>query len=181
MKSRRQPVEQCIAWFLREQDRLLSYLQAHAIGLDDAELLLDKMLEKLGSAVASGRLSADDDALLRFAMKCLRRAALNEIESRNRRLRREREYCEGLRPMPYAQHVLTDDIDDEQYEARLAAYSLPPHLREALMLRLWQDLSFEQVADILELPVSTAKSRYKKALEEVEKALESKGYRQHGK
>jgi len=40
---------------------------------------------------------------------------------------------------------------------------LPEHQREAFVLRRFQDLSYEEIADILDVPVGTAKSRVVRA------------------
>lgn len=173
MDNNRQAIEQCIAWFLRERNRLWSYLHSHAFCISDAELVLDKTLDSLLTSVEKGTLATDDDSLLRYTMRCLYRAGLNELDAYRRRQQREKIFFQREYPAPFVPHTLSEDIDDEQYKARCAVYSLPEHLREVLMLHIWQELSFTQTADILGLPVSTVKSRFVSALQQVEQIIKS--------
>lgn len=46
---------------------------------------------------------------------------------------------------------------------RAALDALPPHYREPLILRLYQELTYPEIADVLELPVGTVRSRLSKA------------------
>jgi RNA polymerase sigma-70 factor (ECF subfamily) len=49
---------------------------------------------------------------------------------------------------------------DERIESMRAAIAgLPPLHREALLLRQQQDLSYEEIAEVLEVPVGTVRSR----------------------
>jgi RNA polymerase sigma-70 factor (ECF subfamily) len=49
---------------------------------------------------------------------------------------------------------------DERLDSMRAAIAeLPSLQREALLLRLQQDLSYEEIADVLEVPVGTVRSR----------------------
>jgi RNA polymerase sigma-70 factor (ECF subfamily) len=49
---------------------------------------------------------------------------------------------------------------DERLESMRAAIAeLPPHHREALALKLQQDLSYEEIAEVLDIPVGTVRSR----------------------
>ena len=44
-----------------------------------------------------------------------------------------------------------------------ALRELPPHQREAFVLRRFRDLSYEEIAEITEAPIGTAKSRVVRA------------------
>ena len=49
---------------------------------------------------------------------------------------------------------------------------LPPRQRTALMLRVYEDLSFKEIADIMECPYDTAKANYRHALMKLKTDLE---------
>ena len=55
-------------------------------------------------------------------------------------------------------------------ESRLA--ELPALYREALSLRFEEEMTFEEIAEVLRAPVSTVKSRVQRALSTLRKALE---------
>ena len=51
-------------------------------------------------------------------------------------------------------------LDDEQvHRVRTAVDELPPHLREILLLSYFQQMSYVQIAESLEIPLGTVKSR----------------------
>lgn len=50
-----------------------------------------------------------------------------------------------------------------QMEMQSALASLPPHYREAVVLRHYDDLSYEEIAQVQQVPVGTVRSRLSKA------------------
>jgi RNA polymerase sigma-70 factor (ECF subfamily) len=56
-------------------------------------------------------------------------------------------------------------------ELERAVKSLPSHLREVVVLKVWSELTFQQIADMLGVPLNTAASRYRYALEHLRTAL----------
>jgi RNA polymerase sigma-70 factor (ECF subfamily) len=54
---------------------------------------------------------------------------------------------------------------------RDAIEKLSPELRETLQLRLEQDLSYEEIAAVLEIPIGTVRSRLHMALRRLQEAL----------
>ena len=53
----------------------------------------------------------------------------------------------------------------------VAIKELPSDLRNALMLREFEDLSYEQIADIMDCPVGTVRSRIFRAREALEEKI----------
>jgi len=75
-------------------------------------------------------------------------------------LRRRRK----LAPLP-AELAAEEPLEDPRLEAvRVAIGDLPVALRETLELRLRDELSYEEIADVLEIPVGTVRSRLHHAL-----------------
>ena len=56
-------------------------------------------------------------------------------------------------------------------ELERAVKALPPLLREVVVLKTWSALTFQQIADTLGIPLNTAASRYRYALEHLREAL----------
>ncbi len=52
-----------------------------------------------------------------------------------------------------------------------ALRKLPEPLRETVTLRLWGDLSFPEISEITRVPVATATSRYRLAIERLRETL----------
>lgn len=55
---------------------------------------------------------------------------------------------------------------------KVAIAKLPPRQRQALELRIFEDLSFKEIAEIMESPFDTAKANFRHALLNLKKILE---------
>jgi RNA polymerase sigma-70 factor (ECF subfamily) len=53
--------------------------------------------------------------------------------------------------------------------------ALPPELREVIVLKEFEDLTFQEIADTLDVPLSTVKSRLYTALKQLRLRLEEHG------
>lgn len=67
-------------------------------------------------------------------------------------------------------HVMALDVKDV---LRREIEKLPGRQREALSLRIFDDLSFKEIADIMDCPYDTAKANYRHALLKLKERLES--------
>ena len=56
-----------------------------------------------------------------------------------------------------------------------AIEALPDGEREALLLFAWEDLSYQSVAEALELPIGTVRSRLNRARARLRELLDAKG------
>jgi RNA polymerase sigma-70 factor, ECF subfamily len=65
------------------------------------------------------------------------------------------------------------DPDADEYRCQLtsALGDLPPEQRAVVHLKLWEGLTFEAIAETLEIPVNTAASRYRYGLEKLRERL----------
>ena len=66
-----------------------------------------------------------------------------------------------------------DDPDEQVFREALAAAleGLPPDQRVVVHLKLWEDLTFEVIADMLEIPLNTAASRYRYGIDKLRQKL----------
>lgn len=102
--------------------------------------------------------------------------ALNVARDAARRTRRE------ARPLP-GPPTAVQDLTAARYEQRELAEvvagalsELPAPLREVLVLRHYEGLTFEEIARLLRVPASTLKSRFAAALERLRPRLEQLGW-----
>jgi RNA polymerase sigma-70 factor (ECF subfamily) len=61
---------------------------------------------------------------------------------------------------------------DEERQVAAALMSLPDHQREAVILRYYQELSLAEIAEALNIPVGTVKSRLSLGLGRLRSMLE---------
>ena len=113
-------------------------------------------------------LPGDRQALL---ITSIRRAAFDQARRESRRKRREEAALGG--PEGEESYFATQPGDDP--ERRLAVEAalkqLPAEQREVLVLKIWSELTFEQIAQALDIPPNTAASRYRYALAALRKEL----------
>jgi len=100
--------------------------------------------------------------------RAVRNAAIDAARATDRRRRREQSIAQTRRewfdPQPDA---LLDAQAAEESLRRLS-----PEHREVVVLRIWGDLGFAEIAQIMQLGVSTVHERYKAALGQLRSALE---------
>ena len=67
----------------------------------------------------------------------------------------------------------TDDPDEEAFRRALddALRELPPDQRTVVHLRLWEGMKFEEIADLLEISLNTAASRYRYGIDKLRQRL----------
>jgi RNA polymerase sigma-70 factor (ECF subfamily) len=102
-----------------------------------------------------------------MVLATIRRRAIDLGRSMDRRTVREQRVC-GEAPA----WLVTDYAENDTREFLRAAISgLPEALREVLILRIWGDLSFPAIARLTDVPLATATSRYRYALERLRGTL----------
>jgi RNA polymerase sigma-70 factor (ECF subfamily) len=76
---------------------------------------------------------------------------------------------------PEDRSLLAQDDPPEQREQRRdlerALLRLPEDQREVVYLKLWQQMTFTQIAELLQVPLNTAASRYRYALEHLRELM----------
>ena len=105
------------------------------------------------------------DAALVFAT--IRRRAIDHGRATESRTRREGMVAES------ADQWFQPDFSEGDTNTAVAAAlkSLPDHLREVVSLKLWGGLTFPEIAGITGVPVPTATSRYRYALDRLRETL----------
>ena len=98
----------------------------------------------------------------------VRSAALDLIRRDGRRARRENEVYSGMAQFSDPQF---ETIDDSQGVLATSIDRLPHEQREVLVMKIWNELTFAEIAEALEISPNTAASRYRYALAALKKDL----------
>jgi RNA polymerase sigma-70 factor, ECF subfamily len=103
-----------------------------------------------------------------YCLRSFRNRALNHKRSLWRRLTRELE----------AQRWFEESPDESPAEraAMNCLAKLPPEQREAVVLKIWNRLTFEEIGGLLEISPNTAAGRYRYGLQKIKAQLEGLVY-----
>jgi RNA polymerase sigma-70 factor (ECF subfamily) len=111
----------------------------------------------------------------------LHRIAVNQCLTRQRRLRvRKETTIEDETETSGQRFMATNDSASPAHSAeqsqtaeavRRAVAALPPELREVVLMKEFEELTFQEIADALGIPVSTVKSRLYTALKQLKMRL----------
>lgn len=102
--------------------------------------------------------------------RVVRNRAISQLRSTRRREHRE-QLALRLRWHEESENAPDQPLGSEELAAALA--DLPDDLRECVVARLWGELSFEQLADLLGCSISTAYRRYEAGLAALRERLET--------
>ncbi len=114
-------------------------------------------------------LPGDPQALI---VTSIRRAAIDLARRQDRRTAREERADGGLQANDTVFEKLPGEGDERRVEIEVALQRLPAEQREVLVLKVWQELTFEQIGTALDISPNTAASRYRYALNALREQLE---------
>jgi len=99
----------------------------------------------------------------------VRSTALDRLRSDQRRARREAAVA-----LDGAQHLEPrfTTVDEGQRMLTAAVERLPNEQREVVILKIWNELTFAEIGQVLEISQNTAASRYRYALSALKKILQ---------
>lgn len=88
-------------------------------------------------------------------------------------LRRHASRAKAESVHPQAMFASQDDPDADRFARRVecALHELPADQRSIAEMKLWQGLTFEQIAETQRIPLNTAASRYRYAIEKLRSLL----------
>ena len=139
-------------------------LYARALGLSHSEA------EDLVQEVFVSLLALDDppEQPEHYAFRAVRNRALNYKRSLWRRLAREVESRGWFEKQ--------EGESTAEREAVRCLSKLPPEQREVIVLKIWSEYTFDQIARLLELSPNTVAGRYRYGLEKLRACLKGNDY-----
>ena len=154
-------------WLGESAPRLLSYARARCNDVHEAEDLLQDALIKLWGYQKERECRPPD---LPLAFSVMRYLALDRGRRKGRREKRDRKIIQF---QSGEDHWLDPTLEDaeESKLLRKEVEELPDKLREALTLKIWVGLTFAEIGSVLKISHNTAASRYRYALEQLQKKL----------
>jgi RNA polymerase sigma-70 factor (ECF subfamily) len=104
-----------------------------------------------------------------FLIRLAHNAAVDLMRRRGTRQRYHEEYGQEQS----SAFAAAADPDEGAFRAQLSAAlgQLPPEQRAVVHLKLWEGLTFERIATVLEIPPNTAASRYRYGLDKLRALL----------
>jgi RNA polymerase sigma-70 factor, ECF subfamily len=148
---------------------LFAYACSYVSSFASAEDALHQVFERL----LRGDLGIEGEPA-RYLYRAVRNVALNQIRNRSREVNLDDGWIESPSGMEQAGFELQSSLQD-----------LPEEQREVILLHVWGEMSFEEVAAALGIPANTAASRYRYGLsklrEQFQVGARSKPRSNHGK
>lgn len=143
------------AWIKENAESFFLYARQQCRSESDAK---DVLQEALTETWARSGKKLPDRALV-FAT--IRRRAIDLARSMDRRKIREIDFGS------HGSDLFCPDFsaNDVRHQLASAVGALPDLLQEVMILRIWGDLTFPAIAKLMNIPIATATSRYRYALE----------------
>jgi RNA polymerase sigma-70 factor (ECF subfamily) len=154
MPTEPRDVTQLEAWYREHGPDLLGYLRRHFGGTEAAEDLLQETFVK---ALRGQRQALQAASARAWLFGIARHVGLASLRRRRPTAALEREPAADVPP----------DEDPRLAAVRAAIARLPDGPREALELRVRGELSYEEIADVLSIPIGTVRSRLHHAMQQL--------------
>lgn len=151
-------------------DAHASSLLAFALSLTRSSADARDVLQDVFTRLAHHPRRLDDVRDARgFLLRLTHHAAIDLFRRQQRQLRQ----TEPLGEAPPSAFASATDPDEQAFREALAGAlaELPPDQRAVVHLKLWEGLTFEQIASLLDIPPNTAASRYRYGLEKLRSRL----------
>ena len=139
---------------------LVLYARQWCVHPDDA--LQDALIDL-------AQLALDPRDPVAWLFQTVRRKAINQVRSENRRSKYQQLAAEQREPWFTSDPA--SSMGSSEMELLLA--DLPTLEREIVVARIWGELSFEQIAELVDRSMSFVYRRYQQALRELEKKIDS--------
>jgi RNA polymerase sigma-70 factor, ECF subfamily len=153
-------------WFEAHGHKLLLCARQWTRSLADAEDIVQEAFVRYWRH--QRHLPGDPQALL---ITSIRRAAIDHARRETRRTVREDQAGGDLEEREISFTSQPGEDGERRREIEMALQKLSDLQRVVLVLKIWNELTFEQIADILDIPANTAASRYRYALGALRKEL----------
>lgn len=155
------------SWLAEHGPRLLLFARGWAKCRADAEDLVQEAILRLWHHQEKSGGSPPD---LPLAFSTIRFCGLNLHRSETRRRKREGNVV-FLNDFQDVWLDPTIEEDEDAARLRQSVERLSPKLREVVVMKVWSDMTFQQISETLAISPNTAASRYRYALEQLERDL----------
>lgn len=156
-------------WLREHSSRLYAYARQRCASREDAEdMIQDALIRLWGYQEERGNLPPD----LPLAYSVLRFVAMDHGKKQGRKKRKEEAIIYLHDRDDYWLDASVEN-DEESDFLRQAVDKLGEKLREVVTLKIWGGLTFNQIAETMAISPNTAASRYRYALEQLERKLET--------
>ena len=162
------------AWLDEYGDRLLLYARQQTRREADAEDVLQEALVQLVQAVESGAFQGDRAQWPSYVYTAIRHLAMDrgrrEEVRRSYAARQQEQLSEGEEDCPW----LSCAADSEYLRRRVEQLlrTLPKEMSEVVILKIWGDHTFREIAEMTQNNLSTITSRYRYAMQALRRELE---------
>lgn len=143
-------------------------LYGRALGLSHGEAE-DVLQETFLALMENPRLTREPE---HYCLRSFRNRALNHRRSLWRRLTRELEAHRWFEKSP--------GESPQERDAMHCLAGLPVEQREVIVLKVWQQYTFEEIGGLLDISPNTAAGRYRYGLQKIKFQLEEMAYERDG-
>ena len=152
--------------YVEHAQALFAFLLNFTRNQDDTREVLQELFTRL--ARQPDLLSGARDVRA-FLLRLAHNAAIDQLRRRGTRGK----YHQQFGAEKLALFAPDEDPDEAAFRQALAAAlgELPEDQRAVVHLKLWEDLTFEQIAETLRVPANTAASRYRYGLDKLRARL----------
>jgi RNA polymerase sigma-70 factor (ECF subfamily) len=165
-------------WFRDHGSRLLLFARSQTRSNADAQDVLQDSMLRLWKSYSSAEEESPPPPLP-LAYTAIRHAAVDQARRNTRRTKREQK----------SEYLVDDDatasdwfgtagLEEKERAAAIqeAISKLPPKFSEVLTLKIWGEQTFAEIAESLGIPLNTAASRYRYALDALRKNLKPNSF-----
>jgi RNA polymerase sigma-70 factor, ECF subfamily len=154
------------AFYREYAPRLTAYARSFGTGNGHAP---EDVVQEVFLGLIRNRAEICEPSALPFLFRAVRHRLLNLQRSAGRRQKHERQRAAGT------SCVFEVEPGREEETARLEAAlaRLPDEQREVVVMRIWGGMTLQQAAEVQEVPLKTAASRYDYGLRKLKAMMES--------
>jgi RNA polymerase sigma-70 factor (ECF subfamily) len=147
----------------RIHDEHVTAMYRHGLSLLRDEAAVRDLLQDVFLKLAEGRVDlGEKDSERAYLLRMVHHGAID-------RMRRDKVRREHAEKKPEEIFQPSPDPDREAFRQQLegALGQLPPEQREVVILKLWEERTFDEISQICGIPLNTAASRYRYALDKL--------------
>jgi RNA polymerase sigma-70 factor (ECF subfamily) len=152
----------------RYGEKMYQYLALRLGSSEDAEDVLQEAFCRLARYSVRWAIVRNPKS---FVFKVLRNEANRHLA---RRIKQREEAASNPGELDRLASVIGGPDEDLPALLARALGELPDEQREVIILKIFQDFSFKEIAAVCEIPVNTAASRYRYGIEKLRSLLEGK-------